>query len=67
MLTSIKKITGYMLLMLCVTISAIVLINTTQHFFTLNEWQDITACTLIVFCSTLTFTLLAKRMGLFRR
>lgn len=56
-----------MLLVLCVTITAIVLINTTQHFFTLNEWQDITACTLIVFCSTLTFTLLAKRMGLFRR
>jgi hypothetical protein len=67
MLISIKQITGYMLLVLCVTITAIVLINTTQHFFTLNEWQDIIACALIVFCSTLTFTLLAKRMGLFRR
>jgi len=67
MFNNIKQIAGYLLLMLSITITATVLINTTQYFFTLNKWQDIIACALIVFCSALTFTLLAKRMGLFRR
>jgi len=67
MFNNIKQITGYLLLMLSITITATVLINTTQYFFTLNKWQDITACAAIVFCSTLFFTLTAKRMGLFRQ